>query len=46
MADNYYGSLIDKATDQRRHPYRYSTDDIKALRDRLAEALDELWRKQ
>lgn len=46
MGDGYYGSLIMKATDQKRHPHLYSDAEVKELRDRLADALDELWQKQ
>lgn len=46
MADGYYGTLIAEAEDQEKHPYLYSPQDVRELRSRLADALDELWKKQ
>lgn len=46
MGDRYYASLVAEAADQQKHPYLYSDAEVKELRRRLAEALEELWQNQ
>lgn len=40
---SYYGDLLDEHEKQVKHPYLYTDEEVRSLRDRLANGLERIW---